>query len=194
MHDAPPLRFLAISGSLRAGSVNTAVLRAARELTPEGVTLELYDLGGLPLYDDDLRRGGFPEPVARLRRALERADAVVLASPEYNHSFTGVLKNALDWASRPPEPPLRGKPVAVLGAATGGFGTVRSQLHLRQVLRALDAHALNRPEVHVSHAADKLGADGRLVDEATRTAVRELLGALEAWTRRLRPAEAAATA
>lgn len=190
MHDAPPLRFLAISGSLRAGSANTAVLRAARELTPEGVTLELHDLGDLPLYDDDLRRDGFPEPVARLRRALAAADAVVLASPEYNHSFTGVLKNALDWVSRPPEPPLRGKPVAVLGAASGGFGTVRAQLHLRQVLRALDAHTLNRPEVHVSRAADKVDADGRLVDEATRASIRELLLALEAWTHRLRPAGA----
>ena len=184
-----PLRVLGLSGSLRKASLNTALLRAAVDLAPAGMTLEPFDLGALPLFNEDLVEspGAWPEPVAALRNAIASADALLLVSPEYNHSIPAVMKNAIDWASRPPASPLGGKPAAILGASPGGFGTVRMQPHLRQVLTALSMLTLGRPEVLVSNAKAKFDANGALVDEPTREAVRALLVALAEWTARLRP-------
>lgn len=181
------LRVLGIAGSLRAGSYNRGLLRAAQELAPAGMSIAIFDLGEIPLYNADTEARAFPDSVVQLKSAIARADALLIATPEYNYSVPGVLKNALDWASRPPEEsPLRGKPVAITGASTGAFGTVRAQLHLRQVCVATHMLPLNRPEVLVTRAQDKFDASGRLTDESTRKILRQLLEALASWTARLR--------
>jgi chromate reductase len=185
----PPFRILGISGSLRAGSYNTALLRVARRLAPEGVELHLYQgLGEIPLYNEDVRARGEPEPVRRLRRAILEADAVLIATPEYNWSVPGVLQNAIDWVSRPAgQSAFRGKPVAVMGASTSIAGTLRAQLQLRQVLRSIDALALPKPEVIVAQASTKFDQDGDLTDETARQLISALLSGLVAWARRLNP-------
>jgi len=182
----PKIHVLGISGSLRRGSYNTALLRAALELLPEGMTLETFDLSSIPLYNDDVRALGYPEPVRKFRDRIAAADALLIATPEYNYSIPGVLKNAIDWASRPPNPPLDGKPVAIMGASTGNFGTVRAQMHLRQVCVYCNMLPLNRPEVLVMRARDKFDANGRLVDETARGFIRDMLLALADWVQRLR--------
>jgi chromate reductase, NAD(P)H dehydrogenase (quinone) len=181
-----PIHVLALSGSLRQDSHNTAALHAAAELAPAGMTIQLYDLAAIPLYNEDVRAAGEPAAVRDLRAAIAAADAVLIATPEYNYSIPGVLKNAIDWVSRPPAPPLHDKPVAIMGASGSGFGTVRAQLHLRQILAWTNAHPLNRPEVHIARAGEKFDAAGRLTDEATRESIAALLQALAAWTLRLR--------
>jgi chromate reductase len=180
------IRVLGISGSLRKGSYNTSLLRAASELLPEDMTLETFDLSPIPLYNEDVRALGFPEPVRELRERIANADALLFATPEYNYSVSGVLKNAIDWASRPPNPPLDSKPVAIMGATTGYFGTARAQLHLRQICVYCNMLPLNKPEVLVMRAQDKFDTSGRLVDETTRGFVRDILVALANWTTRLR--------
>ncbi len=182
---ADPIHVLGFSGSLRRGSYNTALLRAAAELLPEGMTLETFDLAPIPLYNEDVRAAGYPEPVQEFRKRIATADALLIATPEYNYSIPGVLKNALDWASRLPNPPLWGKPVAIMGASDGMFGTARAQMQLRQVCVTTNMLPINKPEVLVARAQDKFDANGRLVDETTRRFLRELLEALAAWTRRL---------
>lgn len=186
MTDPSPLRVLGISGSLRKGSFNTAVLRAAVELAPPGMLIETAELRAIPLYDEDLRAAGLPEAVQKLREAIAAADALLIVTPEYNYSIPGVLKNAIDWASRPPGQPFAGKPLAIMGASAGGGGTMRAQYHLRQVAVFLDMHPLNKPEVFVRAAQEKVDANGVLIDEATRKVVAEQLVALAAWTRRLK--------
>jgi len=186
MSPTPDLTLLGISGSLRRGSFNTALLRAAIELAPEGVTFTTADLSAIPPYDEDVRAAGVPPPVATLREAIARADALLVVTPEYNYSVPGVLKNAIDWASRPPDQPFAGKPLAIMGASGGMGGTMRAQYHLRQIAVFLDMHVLNKPEVFVRGAAQLFDAEGRLTDEATRKAVRQELEALVTWTRRLR--------
>lgn len=182
------VRVLGFAGSLRRGSFNRALLRAAAELAPEDVRVQVFDLEGIPLYNMDVEQQGLPEAVVAFKRAIRESDAVLIATPEHNWSFPGVLKNALDWAARPSgDNPFRGKPVAVVGATTGQWGTLRAQLHLRQVLAYLETHPLSRPEVLVTHAREKFDEQGRLVDEATRTRLRELLVALRDWARRLTP-------
>jgi len=147
---------------------------------------EIADLRGIPVYDEDVRAAGLPDAVHKLREAIAAADALLIVTPEYNYSMAGVLKNAIDWASRPPDQPFRGKPVAMAGASMGGFGTARAQYHLRQTCVYLDMLPLNKPEVFVSAAHQKVDAQGRLTDEPSRTALRALLEALSVWTRRLR--------
>ena len=186
-----PLRIVGISGSLRKGSFNTAALRAAIELAPEGVSIEQAEIGDLPLYNDDVRQAGYPPPVERLRSQLTAADAILLVTPEYNYSVSGVMKNAIDWASRPPNQPFDGKPVAIMGASGGLLGTARAQYHLRQMLVFLNAHPINKPEVMIGQAAQKFDEAGRLTDEPTREFVSKLLVSLAAWTERLRSAPAA---
>lgn len=183
------LRVLAMSGSLRAGSYNTAALRAARELAPVGMVVEIADLGGLPLFNEDVEAADWPPAALDLARRAASADALLLATPEYNHSFSGALKNALDWLSRsPPGFPsktevLAGKPVALLGTSSGRSGSGRAQLHLRQVLSYLNLHAVNRPEVLIDRADQKFDATGRLTDEPTRAVLKSLLDALAALSR-----------
>lgn len=181
------VKVLGISGSLRKASYNSAALRAARELAPEGMEITLCEgLRDIPPYDDDQRLAeGYPPPVAAFRAAIEAADALLFAMPEYNYSVPGVLKNAIDWASRPPEQPFDGKPFAVMGAATGLLGTARGQHELRRILCGLNGFALNKPEVYISQAASRFDAEGRLTDAASRDLVAQLLVNLRDWTRRL---------
>jgi chromate reductase, NAD(P)H dehydrogenase (quinone) len=182
------VKILGISGSLRKASFNSAALRAAKELAPEDVEVTIFEgLRDIPLYDDDLRAGaGYPPAAAALRAAVKAADAVLFVTPEYNYSIPGVLKNAIDWASRAPEQPFDGKPVAIMGAATGLLGTARAQYDLRKMCVFLNAHALNKPEVMITQAATRFDAEGRLTDEATRGLIAQQLAALRDWTRRLR--------
>jgi len=172
------MHILGISGSLRQGSLNTAALRACASLLPEGVTLSLADLSEVPLYNEDIRTQGLPSSVQQLREQIKAADAILIATPEYNYSFPGVLKNAIDWASRPPDQPFDGKPIALMGATPGGLGTSRAQYHLRQVFIYLNGHVLNRPEVMISAAPTKFDNDGKLTDESTAENLRKLLAAL----------------
>jgi chromate reductase len=181
------IHILGFSGSLRQGSYNTGLLRAAQELLPDGVTLEFFDIAPIPLYNADVESRGFPVPVTQFKERIAAADALLIAAPEYNYSIPGVLKNAIDWASRPPDTsPLNGKPVALTGASIGMMGTARSQYHLRQVCVFTNMLPLNRPEVFVARAHEKFDAQGRLIDETTRQYMRKLLEALCDWTLRLR--------
>ncbi|MBA3391467.1 MAG: NAD(P)H-dependent oxidoreductase [Deltaproteobacteria bacterium] len=158
---------LGISGSLRAGSLNRALLAAVGETLPAGSTLAMWGALDLPIFNSDL---GEPAAVAELKAAIAQADGVVFAVPEYNYSIPGGLKNALDWISRPPPlSPLRGKPVALVGAASGMSGTIRAQTHMRQILLFSDAQCLGQPEVLIPRAQDRFDATGRLTDESTRT-------------------------
>lgn len=181
-----PLTILGIAGSLRRGSYNRGLIRAAIQLAPAGIELVSHDLGDLPLYNADVEAQGDPQPVARLKRAIAAADAQLIATPEYNHCVPGVLKNAIDWASRPPRRSvLTGKPVAMMGASTGGGGTARAQAHLRDGLAYTNGLVLPLPEVLVSSAATKFDDESNLTDAGTRDEIRDLLKALAAWVRRL---------
>ncbi len=179
------MKVLGISGSLRKNSFNTAALRAARELAPDGMAIEFADLSAVPPYDGDVEAQGLPEAVVTLRRQIAEADALLIATPEYNYSIAGVLKNAIDWASRPPEQPFDGKPIAVLGASPGRLGTARAQYHLRQVFVFLNGRVLNRPEVMIAAAAQAFDGEGRLVDEAARELIAQQLQALREWAGQL---------
>jgi chromate reductase len=180
------IQVLAISGSLRKASFNTALLRAAQELAPAGMSIRIYaDLASVPPYDDDIRLAGFPPVVAALRDRVRAADALIFATPEYNRSFTGVLKNAIDWLSRPPAQPLDGKPAAVMGASPGAIGTALANYHLRQVLSVLSVHVVPGLEVLVGGAASKFDDQGRLIDEPTREFLAKSLVALMRLIKRL---------
>lgn len=182
------LTVLGIAGSLRKGSYNRALLNAAVELAPDGMTIEIYDhLREIPPYDQDLDAAGPPEVVRDLKRRVREADALLIATPEYNYGVPGVLKNAIDWVSRPPaDTPLAGKPAAILGASTGIGGTIRAQLALRQTFVFTNTLVVQKPEVIVTQAAQKFDAELRLVDPTARQLLRQLLESLAAWTRRLR--------
>lgn len=185
-----PVKILGIAGSLRQGSYNRRLLDVAASLLPADATLEIFDLHGIPLYNQDVERAGLPEPVRAMKEAVRRADAVLIATPEHNWSIPGVLKNALDWVSRPPgDNPFRGKPVAIMGASTGLMGTVRAQLHLRQVLAYLEAYTVTRPEVLIAQAAERFDAEGRLIDPTARQLIADLLQALYDLTVRLQAGE-----
>jgi chromate reductase len=185
MSDAKGINVLAICGSLRAGSYNRAALRIAIELKPPGMTIETGDISAFPLYNEDVRAQGFPPPVETLRRQSAAADALLFVTPEYNYSMSGVLKNAIDWASRPPDQPFAGKPVAIMGAAAGMAGSARAQYDLRRSCVFLDMHPLNKPEVLIGQAQTKFDAEGRFTDEVGRGLIRDLRVALEQWTRQI---------
>ncbi|MFI7650877.1 NADPH-dependent FMN reductase [Micromonospora sp. NPDC049460] len=178
------LSVLAISGSLRDASFNTALIRAAQRLAPEGMTIQRYEhLGAIPPFSEDVEPEP-PAPVVDLRERIAAADALLIATPEYNYGVPGVLKNALDWASRPSFPitswvsPLAHKPVAIMGAAPTGMGTVRAQLQLRQLFLWTDSAVLSKPEIIVTNAHEKLALDGTVKDETTEALLRGLLDAL----------------
>lgn len=180
------IHVLGISGSLRKGSCNTGLLRAALGVLPAGMDLEIADISAIPLYNGDLEQSAYPEPARRFKERIAAADALLFATPEYNYSISGVLKNAIDWASRPPrENPFSGKPVAMMGAGSR-FGTGRAQYHLRQVAVYTNMLPINKPELLVMNAAERFDAQGNLTDEPTREQLAELLVALAAWVRRLR--------
>jgi chromate reductase, NAD(P)H dehydrogenase (quinone) len=168
------MRILGIAGSLREGSYNRSLLRAARELLPEGVELVEYEIGTLPFYDGDVEAAGDPEAVIRFKQAIRDADALLIATPEYNRGVPGVLKNAVDWASRPPlGSPLTGKPVAIMGASTGRGGTARAQEQLRAALEFSRATVLEQPEVLVPEAFMRFDEQGELVDGGIRAELAE---------------------
>lgn len=181
---------LAFAGSLRTGSYNRAALRVAEQNTPEGVTITIFDLKGIPLYDGDVEKNeGFPDEVAAFREAVKEADALLIATPEYNRGVTGVLKNALDWASRR-EPDgtriMSGKPVAYLGASDGGFGTARAQRELAGLATVLGMHVYTGgPEVLISKADTKFTPDGVLLDATIEESISQLLVGLQKWTLQL---------
>ena len=176
------LRVLAVPGSLRAHSQNRGLLRAARELAPPGVEVELFDLGRVPLYDGDVEAQGYPEPVRQLQDALRRADALLVATPEYNGSIPGVLKNAIDWASRPrSDSALRYKPVALLGASPGRSRTANAQADLRRVFEVTGSPVLPEPRVMLSGTGGQFDAEGNLLDADARERVRGLVLALVEW-------------
>jgi chromate reductase len=176
---------LGICGSLRRASFNMAALRTAIALKPAGMSVTVADISQIPLYNEDVRALGFPPPVERLRAQIAAADALLFVTPEYNYSMPGVLKNAIDWASRPPDQPFAGKPAAIMGAAAGMAGSARAQYDLRRTMVFLDMHPINKPEVLIGQAQTKFDADGRLTDEAARGFIRDMLVALTAWTRQI---------
>lgn len=180
------IRVLGISGSLRRDSWNTLLLRAAQKLAPAGMTIEIASIREIPFYDGDVEAVGMPAEVTALRERIRAADAVLIASPEYNASIPGVLKNALDWISRPPAQPMDGKPIAIFGASPGATGTIRGQAHLRQTLANVNGLVLVQPVVAVGLAPERLGADATITDEATRKFVVTMLTKLADWTRRLK--------
>ena len=183
------LRVLGVAGSLRRASLNRALLRAAVERAPEaGLEVTPFDIAAIPLYNGDVEEKGIPDPVAAFKQAIAEADGLLIATPEYNYGVPGVLKNAVDWASRPPgESPLVGKPAAIMGATPGASGTVRAQLQLRLSFVFTQTLVMPQPEVAVHRAHEKFDATGRLTDEPTRKFLDQMLHAFAAWIRRFRP-------
>jgi len=184
-----PFRILGIPGSLRKASFNRGLILAAQEVAPDGVEIELYDLDEIPLYNGDVEAQGVPAPVQAFAEKIRAADALLIATPEYNYSIPGVLKNAIDWASRPSvKNPLRHKPVALMGASGGVYGTARAQLAMRQVLASvIEAHTMIKPELLVNQAGQKFDSDGNLTDDDTRERLTALIEGLVAWSNRLEP-------
>lgn len=180
-----PITILGFAGSLRKNSYNKALLRAASELLPKDAKLEIYDLEGIPPFNQDLENN-MPKKVKEFKAKIKAADALLIATPEHNYSIPGVLKNAIDWASRPPgDNSFEDKPVAIMSASTGILGGARAQYHLRQVLVALNMHAINRPEVIVGSVEEKIDDKGNLRDEKTRKKIGQLLKSLVEWVKRL---------
>lgn len=172
------IEILGVVGSLRKDSYNHAALKAAQELVPEGVVLNLIELHGIPVFDQD-KETAMPASVREFKRRIMAADAILFATPEYNNSIPGGLKNAIDWASRPyGESAWQGKPAALMGASVGSLGTVRAQGHLRQILVALNMPVVNHPDVIIGNAAQRFDQHGRLNDETTRLFIAQLLEAL----------------
>lgn len=171
------VKVLGISGSLRQASFNTALLEAARAYLPRDWSMDIVTPRGFPIYDEELQHQGWPSAALDLAAQIRAADLVVVATPEYNYSIPGGLKNAIDWISRLPEQPFKGKTVGIMGASSGRLGTVRAQAHLRQCFQFLDARVLNKPEVFVGFAP-QVFQDGRLIDDATGQAVRAFINAL----------------
>jgi chromate reductase len=182
------LRVLGFAGSLRAGSYNRALLRAAAELAPAGMRIEIADLADIPLYNGDVEAQGDPVPVAAFKQAIRGADAILVACPEYNHGVPGVLKNAIDWASRPPKgSPLNGKRAGIIGASTGMIGSARGQVQLRQAFVFTNTYAMLQPEVLVARVHEKVDAEGRLTDEVTRKFLGQYLATFGDWLRQFAP-------
>ncbi|MGA9853645.1 MAG: NAD(P)H-dependent oxidoreductase [Gammaproteobacteria bacterium] len=180
------LNVIAFAGSLRSGSYNKLALKAAMELKPADMEIECFDIAPIPLYNEDVREKGFPSVVGEFREKIRAADALLMVTPEYNFSMPGVFKNAIDWASRPPDQPFNDKPVAIMGASGSILGTARAQYHLRQTCVFLNMHLINKPEVLIAQAQNKFDTSGRLIDETTRKLIAELLTNLAVWTRRLK--------
>jgi chromate reductase len=179
------LKILGIPGSLRQASFNRFALKTAQSLVPAGATLELFDLEGIPPYNQDLEKQP-PAKVVDLKARVRAADAILFSTPEYNFSIPGVLKNAIDWASRPyGDSAWQGKPVAVMGASVGTLGTARAQYHLRQCFIFLNMYPVNQPEVLIGQAAQRFNDRGELTDETSKELIRKLLAELVAWTKRL---------
>jgi len=183
---SPKVKIFAFAGSLRKGSYNRSLLRAAQEMVPEGAELETLDLEGMPLFNQDTENNP-PEKVKQFKAKIKAADAILIVTPEYNYSIPGVLKNAIDHASRPyGDNSFDGKPVAFMGASIGMLGTARAQYHLRQSCVWLNMYPLNQPEVMVPFAQEKIDDSGRITDPKTKEKIKELLEALVTWTGKLK--------
>ncbi len=184
---ATTLNVLGISGSLRKGSFNTALLHIAQGLVPADFKLEIADISKLPLYNQDEDTANPPAAVGPFRAQCKKADAFLFACTEYNFSVSGVMKNAIDWASRPAnDSGLTGKPCAIIGAAGGPVGTARAQYHLRQICVFNNMFPVNKPEVFVGTAAQKFDADLNLKDDMAKELIKQLLANLDSWTRKLK--------
>lgn len=181
------VKVLGIAGSLRAGSYNRALLRAAQGLAPDGMAIEIFDLAQVPLYNGDIEAKGDPDGVAALKEAIRGADGVLMATPEYNHGVPGVMKNAVDWASRPPRgAALSGKPVGLIGASPGMTGSARGQSQLRQAFEFTNSYCMPQPEILVYRAHEKFDEAGNLTDEATAKYLAAYLAAFRNWIARFR--------
>ncbi len=181
------LSIVGICGSLRGASFNRMALKVAGEVMPPGMSLTMFDLKGVPLFDGDVLAAGMPPAAASLREAIRKADGVLFGSPEYNFSVSGVLKNAIDWASRGTDQPFNGKPFAIISATQGPLGGARSQYDLRKFLLFLNAHGLNKPEIFIGGAQNKFDAAGKLNDEPTRKIMGEQMVAFRdhiEWVKR----------
>lgn len=183
---ATPLHVLAICGSLRKGSFNAALLRCAQRVAPANFCFKEANIADIPLYNDDVYQAGLPLAVQQLRADIAQADALLFVTPEYNYSIPGLLKNAIDWASRGSDQPFAHKPAAIMGASAGRFATARAQYHLRQVLVFLNVHPLNQPEIMIPTAQNLIADDGELRDETTEGYVRAQLVALNHWANQLK--------
>ncbi|MCU0608548.1 MAG: NAD(P)H-dependent oxidoreductase [Chitinispirillaceae bacterium] len=180
------IKILGFAGSLRKNSYNKAILRAAKDLLPENAGLEIFDLAGIPPYNQDLEMQ-LPETVTAFKAKIKAADAILIATPEYNYSVPGVLKNALDWGSRPyGENSFNDKPLAIIGASIGQGGSSRAQYHLRQSCVALNMHPLNKPEVMLANAQDKINSNNILTDDYIKDLIRMLLNNLVIQATRLK--------
>ena len=180
-----PIRILGIAGSLRRESFNRAALRAATGLVPEGTSIEIFELDGIPGFNQDEEQNP-PAKVVELKRRIREADAILFVTPEYNYSVPGVLKNAIDWASRPyGDSAWNGKPAAIMGASVGTIGTARAQYHLRQMMVFLNMFPVNQPEVMIGNASEKFDAQGNLTNDVAKQFIRQLLQNLVDWTRRI---------
>lgn len=175
------MHILGISGSLREGSYNTGLLRTAAVLVPAGVTFSIASIRDIPFYDGDIDNEQQPEAVTTLKEQIASADGVILATPEYNYSYSGVLKNAIDWMTRGTHRPLIDKPVAVVGASPGNFGAVRAQTDLRRLMSSVSGLVLPRPELLVSNVNKKVDEQGIIIDEATRKVYQTLLESFVAF-------------
>jgi chromate reductase len=181
----PDVSILGIPGSLRRASFNRMALDAARGLVPEGATLEIFGLEDIPPFNQDVEKQP-PARVVELKARVRAADGILFATPEYNYSVPGVLKNAIDWASRPyGDNAWQGKPVAVMGASIGMLGSARAQYHLRQSFVFLNMYPVNQPEVMIANASQRFNERGELIDETSRELIRKLLAELVAWAKRL---------
>ena len=180
------MKVLGFAGSLRVGSYNKSLLRTAADLMPEDVNLEIFDIDGIPAFNQDIEND-MPKKVKDFKSKIREADAILIATPEYNYSVPGVLKNAIDWATRPyGDNPFNEKPVAIMSASVGMLGGARAQYHLRQIFVFLNMYPINGPEVIVTFAQDKFDANGKLIDENTQKYLGQLLQNLVNWTRQLK--------
>jgi chromate reductase, NAD(P)H dehydrogenase (quinone) len=186
MSAPPPIKLLGISGSLRAQSYNSGALSVVASVLPEGMEFDVASLADLPFYNADVERRGFPAVVESFRRKVAASDALIFAVPEYNFSVPGVLKNALEWLSRPPDSPTNGKPCAVFGASVSPLGTARGQFHFRHICVSLNMIPVNAPHVDITNAKTKFDAQGRLIDQESVNLIRQLVGELRNLTIRLR--------
>jgi chromate reductase, NAD(P)H dehydrogenase (quinone) len=179
------LKILGISGSLRKGSYNTALLKACADLMPPEMKMNIARIDDLPLFNQDVFDAGLPEPAKRFRNEVTAADGLLIASPEYNFSLSAALKNAIDWGSRPPNQVFQDKPIALFSASQGPMGGARVQYDLRRILGQLWGHVLPRPEVFIGNAASKIDPQGKITDEATRKFLTDLLSGFKTWILRM---------
>ena len=181
-----PMKLLGVSGSLRKQSYNSGALRAIASILPEGVSFKTAEISQLPFYSADVEQAGLPDTVKEFRAEVAASDALIFAVPEYNFSLPGVLKNALEWLSRPPNPPANAKPCAVFGASVSPLGTARGQFHFRHVAVSLNMHVVNLPHVDIANAKSKFDVESQLSDQASLESLKQLVTELQLLTSRMR--------